>query len=280
MATMITAECINCGACEPECPNNAISQGEEIYLIDPLLCTECVGFHDHEACAAVCPVDCCVPDPNNIETEDELIARARVLHQDVDFGENFESRFRKGAEMPAGPAPAPKKAEPPKPAPAPTTTAAPPVSTPQAVQPEVGAEVEEPSPPSLPLPDLDSWEIPVRCFKCGGAYAAHPNHFMIGNVLWCPHCYKSMVVKDNLNFQIRTALKDFYDRWERELVEFQTRRERELIEFKRKREKDVQDFLTQQQRALESTRNRLRSISESYDAPGRPDKKRSLLGWG
>ena len=77
MATMITSECINCGACEPECPNNAISQGEEIYVIDPLLCTECVGFHDYEACAAVCPVDCCVTDPNNVESEEALITRAR-----------------------------------------------------------------------------------------------------------------------------------------------------------------------------------------------------------
>ena len=58
MATMITNDCINCGACEPECPNNAISQGETIFVIDPNLCTECVGFHDFEACAAVCPVDC------------------------------------------------------------------------------------------------------------------------------------------------------------------------------------------------------------------------------
>src|SRR3990170_8613177 len=105
MATMITSECINCGACEPECPNNAISQGEDIYVIDPVLCTECVGFHDHEACAAVCPVDCCVADPNNVESEDVLIARARELHKDVDFGQNFESRFRSGAEK-AAPQPA------------------------------------------------------------------------------------------------------------------------------------------------------------------------------
>jgi ferredoxin len=97
MATMITGECINCGACEPECPNNAISQGEDIYVIDPLLCTECVGFHDYEACAAVCPVDCCVTDPNNVEGEEALIARARAIHQDVTFDENFESRFRKVA---------------------------------------------------------------------------------------------------------------------------------------------------------------------------------------
>src|ERR1700739_2556807 len=97
MATMITSECINCGAGEPECPNNAISQGDPVYVIDPVLCTECVGFHDFEACAAVCPVDCCVTDPNNIESEDVLIARARSLHQDTDFGENFQSRFREAA---------------------------------------------------------------------------------------------------------------------------------------------------------------------------------------
>jgi len=80
MATMITEECINCGACEPECPNQAISQGEDIFVIDPKLCTECVGFHDEEACAAVCPVDCCVPDPANLETEAVLYDRARTLH--------------------------------------------------------------------------------------------------------------------------------------------------------------------------------------------------------
>ena len=96
MATMITTDCINCGACEPECPNNAISQGETIFVIDPKLCTECVGFHDYEACAAVCPVDCCVTDPNNIESEAVLIARARELHPETPIGDNFESRFRKG----------------------------------------------------------------------------------------------------------------------------------------------------------------------------------------
>ena len=80
MATYITEECINCGACEPECPNEAISEGEDIYVIDPKLCTECVGFHDHEACQAVCPVECCLPDPKNVETEENLISRARTLH--------------------------------------------------------------------------------------------------------------------------------------------------------------------------------------------------------
>jgi hypothetical protein len=110
MATTITSECINCGACEPECPNNAISQGDPVYVIDPLLCTECVGFHDYEACAAVCPVDCCVPDPNNLETEEILIARARALHPETNFDENFQSRFRKGQAAPAPAAAAPPQA--------------------------------------------------------------------------------------------------------------------------------------------------------------------------
>jgi ferredoxin len=100
MATMITEECINCGACEPECPNQAISQGEDIFVIDPALCTECVGFH--EACAAVCPVDCCVPDPNLPESESELLLRAQKLHPEKTFPSLAElpahlSRFRRPA---------------------------------------------------------------------------------------------------------------------------------------------------------------------------------------
>src|SRR5690349_2801140 len=96
MATMITEECINCGACEPECPNEAISEGEDIYVIDPARCTECVGHFDEEQCAAVCPVDCCVPDPNNAEAENALFARAQSLHPNKAFSEaDFPSRFRK-----------------------------------------------------------------------------------------------------------------------------------------------------------------------------------------
>jgi len=102
MATMITEECINCGACEPECPNQAISQGEDIFVIDPQLCTECVGFHDEEACAAVCPVDCCIPDPGNVETEAALLERSRKIHPDKIFPLLAElpahlSRFRRPA---------------------------------------------------------------------------------------------------------------------------------------------------------------------------------------
>ncbi len=95
MATHITEECINCGACEPECPNEAISEGKDIYVIDPARCTECVGHFDEEQCAAVCPVDCCVPDPNNPETDQALLARAKSLHPDKDFGANYPSRFKK-----------------------------------------------------------------------------------------------------------------------------------------------------------------------------------------
>lgn len=115
MAIIITDECINCGACEPECPNNAIYEGgmewtygggtslnevdfgdgtvirgdaemkpvsDEFYYIVSDKCTECVGFHEEPQCAAVCPVDCCVPDPDNVEDEDTLLAKKSWLHQE------------------------------------------------------------------------------------------------------------------------------------------------------------------------------------------------------
>lgn len=72
MALYITDECINCDVCEPECPNGAISQGEEIYVIDPSLCTECVGHYETSQCVEVCPVDCIPKDPNNEESEEDL----------------------------------------------------------------------------------------------------------------------------------------------------------------------------------------------------------------
>jgi ferredoxin len=100
MATMITEECINCGVCEPECPNEAISEGEQTFQIDPSLCTECVGFHDSEQCAAVCPVDCCVTDPKNLEGESLLFERVKQIHPDQasEFVLSAEtSRFRKDA---------------------------------------------------------------------------------------------------------------------------------------------------------------------------------------
>ena len=112
MATMITEECINCGACEPECPNTAIYAGgvnwemngqssaalsNDFYYIVPEKCTECVGHFDQEQCAAVCPVDCCVPDPNHVEEEQLLHDRARQLHPGKEFAGLSEqnSHFRK-----------------------------------------------------------------------------------------------------------------------------------------------------------------------------------------
>ena len=114
MAIMITDECINCGACEPECPNNAIYEGGvewrfsdgtgltgfvegkngakgeadaemepkdmDVYYIVTDKCTECVGFHDEPQCAAVCPVDCCIDDPDYRESEDELLAKKEFMH--------------------------------------------------------------------------------------------------------------------------------------------------------------------------------------------------------
>ena len=114
MAIIITDECINCGACEPECPNNAIYEGavdwkasegtslkgmvtlksgltidanaaqqpvsDDVYYIVPDKCTECKGFHEEPQCAAVCPVDCCVPDDDHVETDTELLSKKAFLH--------------------------------------------------------------------------------------------------------------------------------------------------------------------------------------------------------
>ena len=180
MATTITNECINCGACEPECPNTAIYAGgvpweldgasgpaiaQDIYFIVPSKCTECVGFFDHEACAAVCPVDCCIPDPANVENEGVLLARARKLHPDETFPDDPPSRFRKPAVAPEVPAPdaaavaaaapaAPAPAEAPKPAPvteAPKPAAAPVAEAPAAPKP-APAPVAEAKPAAAAKP--------------------------------------------------------------------------------------------------------------------------------
>lgn len=81
MALLITDECINCDVCEPECPNEAIYMGEEIYEIDPARCTECVGHFDEPQCQQVCPVDCIPLDPNHIETEEQLLAKYHQLSE-------------------------------------------------------------------------------------------------------------------------------------------------------------------------------------------------------
>jgi hypothetical protein len=277
MATMITTDCINCGACEPECPNNAISQGETIFVIDPKLCTECVGFHDYEACAAVCPVDCCVTDPNNIETEEVLIARARALHPETPFDDNFESRFRKGEGKPAVVG-AKKEAAASGASKADATN----IASGAATTPNTAASPAdmEPGVNFVALPDIDSWTIPVRCFKCKQAHVEPVRNFMIGNVIFCPHCNKSMVVRDNLNFHIRTLLKSAYEKWTSDEEQFKIKRKRELAEFFEQRGKEADVFVAGQQRELQRLRHQLDSIGENYDAPGKPIKKGSRFGWG
>lgn len=82
MALIITDECINCDVCEPECPNGAISMGEEIYEIDPGKCTECVGHFDEPQCVVVCPVECIPKDPAHPDTQQQLLGKFFKLHPD------------------------------------------------------------------------------------------------------------------------------------------------------------------------------------------------------
>jgi ferredoxin len=82
MALIITDECINCDVCEPECPNGAITMGQEIYEIEPSKCTECVGHFDTPQCVEVCPVDCIPKDPANPDTQSTLLGKFFRLHPD------------------------------------------------------------------------------------------------------------------------------------------------------------------------------------------------------
>ncbi len=105
MAVLITDDCINCGACEPECPNQAIKQGKHIDEVDPARCSECVGFADDFACAQVCPVECCVVDPERTEAEEALYERTRTLHPEKELPPLAAlpanlSRFRKKPAVP------------------------------------------------------------------------------------------------------------------------------------------------------------------------------------
>ncbi len=218
MATTITSECINCGACEPECPNTAIYAGgvawefkgtthpalsEDLYYIVPSKCTECVGFYDHEACAAVCPVDCCIPDPQNLESEAVLMQRTRELHPELTFGADFPSRFRKegaaapaakeapaataapaAAAKPAAPAaPAATAPAPAKPAEAPAATTAPtpaataepakaPTPTAEAAQPVSAPAAATAASASAPAPQAATAPAPAKPASAAAAPAA------------------------------------------------------------------------------------------------------------
>ncbi len=80
MALYITDDCTACDACRPVCPNEAIAAGDPIYIIDPNRCTECVGAEDEPQCVLVCPADCIFPDPNHVESREELQAKYDALH--------------------------------------------------------------------------------------------------------------------------------------------------------------------------------------------------------
>ena len=80
MAFRITSECNLCDACVPECPNEAITAGSRIYVIDPMKCTECVGAEDEPQCKLVCPADCIVQNPDFVESPDDLMAKYESLH--------------------------------------------------------------------------------------------------------------------------------------------------------------------------------------------------------
>lgn len=80
MALLINDDCIACDACVAECPNDAITEGDPIYVIDPDLCTECVGFYDDPQCIEICPVECIVPDPDHEESHDELLEKKKRIH--------------------------------------------------------------------------------------------------------------------------------------------------------------------------------------------------------
>ena len=83
MALYIEDACINCDMCEPQCPNEAISLGEEVYEINPNLCTECVGHYEKNQCVLVCPIDCIKLDPTQVESQDELLVKFSKLHPHI-----------------------------------------------------------------------------------------------------------------------------------------------------------------------------------------------------
>ena len=276
MATVITSECINCGACEPECPNTAIYQGgvewelngvkhpaiaTEIFYIVPEKCTECVGFFDHEACAAVCPVDCCVPDPKIPETEDVLIHRAKALHPETTFADDFPSRFKKEGAAPAA-----------EPAAAPATTAAAP---PAAVSAPPAAPQAAPAPPTLAaapestigIPEIGEWEVPIECFHCHGTFAVAFKHFRSGVVFYCPFCQGSYVITTSMFGHVSRALREFHAQWGKDFNIFQERRQKELEAFEER-----------QRARLETFNESLKNASHEFKPPGAPRKRAWIFG--
>jgi ferredoxin len=251
MATVITSECINCGACEPECPNTAIYAGgvawelngasspaiaQDIYYIVPSKCTECVGFHDHEACAAVCPVDCCIPDPNIPETEAVLLARARELHPGNTFPDDAPSRFRK-----EGGGAAAATAATPKPAPAAAPKAAPAAAAAAPAASSIGEEFN-------PI----AWEVPVICKDCNEPWTIPYRLFEMGVVFHCPNCSGSYVPKTAMYRAVKETFEGFYNRRRAEREAFDRKRAREAAAFEQKQAAAMEEFKKTLERLAES----------------------------
>jgi hypothetical protein len=201
-----------------------------------------VGFYDHEACAAVCPVDCCVPDPQNVESHELLLARARELHPDKTIPDDAPSRFHKDGGAAAAPAAngsaapakdgaaaeaAPKAAAPPAPAPKPAPVA---VSAP----PTAAASSDEYDPVG--------WEVPVVCKDCNEQYMIPYRHFQAGVVFYCPHCSGSFVPTTPIVLTVRDAFEEFYGRRRGEHEAFERRRRRELETFEAKQAAEMDQF--------------------------------------
>lgn len=268
MATIITSDCINCGACEPECPNTAIYAGgvswelngasnpaiaQDIYYIVPDKCTECVGFHDHEACAAVCPVDCCIPDPNNLETEKVLLDRARVLHPELTLPDDAPSRFRKegGDAAPApGPAPATANGAATASAAAPGAAGAPAI----APKPQPVAAATPASAASVEEYDPATWAVPVECKDCNEPFSIPYRHFQAGVVFYCPNCSGSFVPNTTLCRNVREAFEGFYGRRRRERERLESRRAKELAEFEARQTAEAEAFAKQLQEMAQSAK--------------------------
>jgi ferredoxin len=268
MATTITSECINCGACEPECPNTAIYAGgvpwelngatspaiaQDIYYIVPSKCTECVGFHDHEACAAVCPVDCCIPDPNNLETEAVLLARARELHPEETFPDDAPSRFRKeGGAAGAPAAAATDGAAKPAPAAAPAPAAPKPAAAPAAAMPVTASSAN--SAEFNPL----AWEVPVICKDCNEPWTIPYRLFEQGVVFHCPSCSGSFVPKSAMVRAVKETFEGFYNK---------RRADRE--NFDRKREREAASFEAKQAAEMEAFKQRLEALAQALKPAGK-----------
>ncbi|MGH8008635.1 MAG: hypothetical protein ACREQ3_16715, partial [Candidatus Binatia bacterium] len=224
----------------------------------PEKCTECVGFYDHEACAAVCPVDCCVPNPDIVESEAVLITRAQQLHPEQTFGNDVPSRFRKeGAEAVVPVSVSTPVAE----APQPAAPVAAPKTAPVAVSPAPDAL-------SVSIPEVDDWEVPVNCFRCEGDYTVPFRYFRIGVVFYCPHCTGSMVVTSTIYKNITAALEDFHRRWNKAFADFQDKRRRELEEFEERQRQDLENFP-----------DTLKKIAADANLPGKPHRRLSLFGF-